>query len=128
MCGVPIGDFACGSATDLASLSRAITAGRPPPRVSALRLLLLVEEDMAGGDVRSRLTDDWAGWLGAAVAVVLPPVLLLRSASRSRPVPAAAGNSHARCDSDVGKINDLEIGCSEPHCCSPHRCLLVGTR
>ena len=47
MCGVVVGDE--GSETDVASLSRAITAGRPPlpvgfesPRASALRLLVLV--------------------------------------------------------------------------------------
>ena len=50
MCGVVEGE---GSDTDVASLSRAIIAGRPPspesPRAAALRLLVLVvlvEEDM----------------------------------------------------------------------------------
>ena len=50
MCGVVVEDEGL-SDTDVASLSRAITAGRPPspesPKASALRLLVLVVgEDM----------------------------------------------------------------------------------
>ena len=56
MCGVVEGE---GSDTDVASLSRAITAGRPSPlespRAAALRLLVLVlllGEDMVAWDTR----------------------------------------------------------------------------